>query len=383
MAVPAPQNLYMITPSPISSSSNAEASRPTLSAFNVVKLTRILSDFSYFQALTASDIHWLIKASERKICPAGTILIKEGEAASGIYFLTDRRLNIFISSRSGIRPDHALKQLPLGEMLGEMSFLDNHLPLATVQTVNSCEVLHLGKERLAEQLERNRDFSARFHKMLALKLATSMRELSPILIANQVMTDLPLRKALLAFSVLNDSDTDWMITHGIQKRISAKATLIQEGESVDGLYLLLKGSLDIYIAQEINGDYLEKKVGVSLKGEILGEMSFVENDHASATVRAAEDSVLLMLPRQTLSQKLQCDRRFADRFYRAIAIILTNRWRDRLAQRGLLQMTEDSLDEDVCVEDELDFDVLDSTALSSARFDWILRHLEISPCSVP
>ncbi|NET33060.1 MAG: cyclic nucleotide-binding domain-containing protein [Cyanothece sp. SIO1E1] len=341
-------------------------------------LVQPLSNFPNLHVLTETDLNWLAETAQLEACQPGKVLIQLGQSSDSIYFLLDGVLSVSISADSSPGDKQELKQLSAGEMMGEMSFLDNHPPAATIQTLEPSKVLSVSKHKLSVKLDQDRDFAARFYQALALKLSNQLRELSDLLTQNQVTADLPLRKALLAFAVFNDSDIDWMIAHGIQEKVTPGTALITEGKPVEGVYILIEGTLTISITTQIEGKPVAREVGKSMKGEILGEMSFVETGLASATVRAAENALLLKLPRQKLASKLQADRRFATRFYRAIAVILANRWRDRLAQRGFSTLNQDlteMLSEDVISEDELDFDVLENTALAGARFDWLIKSL--------
>ncbi|HEY9806580.1 MAG TPA: cyclic nucleotide-binding domain-containing protein, partial [Candidatus Obscuribacterales bacterium] len=113
-------------------------------------------------------------------------------------------------------------------------------------------------------------------------------------------------------------------------------------------------------------------------GEIVGEMSFIDAQPPSATVKAVEGCLFLALPRQELATKLQQDIGFASRFYRAMSVVLCDRLQDRLTRHGYGKLAYDKnqpLDEAVEYEDELDMDVLGQVSLAAARFDWLLRRL--------
>ena len=123
---------------------------------------------------------------------------------------------------------------------------------------------------------------------------------------------------------------------------------------------------------------MSKEVAKLPNGEIVGEMSFVETGTASATVKAADRSLLLAVPQQQLSVKLQQNVGFASRFYRAIAAILVDRLRDQLMRRGfgrLAYKRGQSLEEDIEYEDELDLGMLEQTAIAGTRFDWLVKQM--------
>jgi bacteriocin-type transport-associated protein len=168
-----------------------------------------------------------------------------------------------------------------------------------------------------------------------------------------------------------------MISSGVTTKAIPETILIQEGKPVEAVYILLDGKLGIFVT-DTHDQITQKEIAKSVKGEIIGEMSFVETTNASATVKVVESSLLLALPQLTLAQKLQQDPGFKSRFYQAIAVVLVDRIRDRLFLRGFAQSNYTShqlLEEDIQVEDELDLDTLDNTAIASARFDWMIKRL--------
>jgi len=79
------------------------------------------------------------------------------------------------------------------------------------------------------------------------------------------------------------------------------------------------------------------KVASLGSGEMLGEISLVDESPPSATVVVVEPSHVLHVPRSTLNAKLDADSAFAARLYRAIAMFLSIRMRGTVQQLGLRQ----------------------------------------------
>jgi bacteriocin-type transport-associated protein len=177
-----------------------------------------------------------------------------------------------------------------------------------------------------------------------------------------------MRKALFFLGTLNDSDIDWMVAVGQKREIRPGSVLIQEGKPIDSMFIVLDGHLSVTVAALSN-----RKVADLMCGEVVGEMSFIDSHPPSASVKADENSSVLAISKMALSKKLEQDVAFASRFYRAIAVFLSDRLRSTV---GLLGYGEGAkLDDDVEYKDELDADVLDSVSLAGARFDWLQRRL--------
>jgi CRP/FNR family cyclic AMP-dependent transcriptional regulator len=82
----------------------------------------------------------------------------------------------------------------------------------------------------------------------------------------------------------------------------------------------------------------------------------------------------LFIDKKTLQQKLAADIAFASRFYRALAILLSDRLRatERRAAYGQEQGLED---EGMRLKDELDVGVLDQLSIAGERFDRLLKSI--------
>jgi CRP/FNR family cyclic AMP-dependent transcriptional regulator len=177
-----------------------------------------------------------------------------------------------------------------------------------------------------------------------------------------------MRKALLVLGILNDSDLDWMIATGAKREISPGDVLIHEGRPVESIFLVLDGALSVTSVAMGN-----RQIARLLSGEIVGEMSFIDARPPSATVSALERSSVLVVPRSALQAKLNADPVFGARFYKALAVFLSDRMRSTL---GLLGYGAGArLDEESTYSDELDTDELERASLAGARFDLLQRRL--------
>lgn len=179
-----------------------------------------------------------------------------------------------------------------------------------------------------------------------------------------------MRKVLFILGELNDRDLDWMLKIGSRREIAAGTVLIHEGQPTDALYIVLDGTLTVSMAAL--GD---KEISTIGCGEVLGEMSFVDNRPPAATVKAIENSVVLAIPRQPLSEKLHQDVLFALRFYRAITKFLSTRL------RGAVNWFSD--DKDLRINhhsqaDDTSIQPADDMSLATARFDQLLKRLKDS-----
>ena len=175
-----------------------------------------------------------------------------------------------------------------------------------------------------------------------------------------------MRKVLFIFGVLNDSDIDWMARTGSRREIRRQDVLIQEGVLIDAIILLLQGRMGVSVSGA--GEIAQIEAG-----DFIGEMSLVDSAPPSATVGAQVDCVALFLDKRALLRKLAGDHGFASRFYRALAILLSDRLRATERRMAYGEQEHGLGDEATRLKDELDPGVLDLVSVAGDRFDRLLK----------
>jgi len=174
-----------------------------------------------------------------------------------------------------------------------------------------------------------------------------------------------MRKALYILGILDDEDANWLASNGKGRRVTRGTVIIQQGVPSNSVFILIDGQLVVHSAKV--------EIAKLFAGEIVGEISFVDSRPPSATVSAAADSQVLEIDKNSLRNKLQKDLGFASRFYLSLATFLADRLRVSTARLSEIQGGERAgLEEDL---DELPTEMLENTALASARFDMIVKRL--------
>lgn len=136
---------------------------------------------------------------------------------------------------------------------------------------------------------------------------------------------------------LSPSDIDWLVATGHRQEIAADTILIREGQKGDRLHILLEGTLTVTVSQADSnplakafaalegGETASREIARLTSGEVVGEIPLISVRPTATTVKAVEKSLVLSIPQQQLAAKLEQDVSFASRFYRAIAILLSDR----------------------------------------------------------
>ena len=125
------------------------------------------------------------------------------------------------------------------------------------------------------------------------------------------------RKVLFLLGEFADADLQWFVDVGSSERRRAGEVLIRAGATPDRLFILVDGVLSVQ-----NGGVEIARLG---PGEVVGEMSMLDERPPSVTLVSIEDCLLFSLHHSVLRARLSAEPAFAARFYRAICIFLANR----------------------------------------------------------
>jgi len=126
------------------------------------------------------------------------------------------------------------------------------------------------------------------------------------------------------------SPNDWALIADKARRVAFKkgSTLVHKGKKSNGIYLLLKGTAQVQIFSHPGA----RAIG---PGEICGEMSFLEDAPASASVIAEQDVEAYQLDQPTLQALFELFPHLASRFYRSLATNLSRRLRDLIEPKSV------------------------------------------------
>jgi bacteriocin-type transport-associated protein len=315
--------------------------------------------------LQALEVH-----AHRRQFDAPTVLIREGEAANAISIVTAGCATVETLQSSGERV--VLAQGERGAMFGEMSWLEQRPAVASVRAEAGSSVLQVPTAALDQLCQTSPIQAAELFRLIGTKLSLQIQAQNAWIHRFNASLQEPLRKVLVLFAALNEQDVDWLRQIGRLQRLADGAVLIEAGEPVPALYLVLAGEARILV----HSDSGIREVGSSRRGELLGEMSLLnpELGVASATVVSHGGLELLRLDKAELLSALEAAPLRAMRFWCALARMLSQRSRDQLLERGLAEASR--IAEQQSDGDELDLTQLAAISTAGSRFDWLCRQFQ-------
>lgn len=136
---------------------------------------------------------------------------------------------------------------------------------------------------------------------------------------------------------LSNTDLDWMITTGERSQLPSGQPLLAPQRHSDLLYVLIEGKLGLTVqAEPLSSASASQLVDELTQGEVVGIGALFDMPEMSS-VSTLEPSMVMSIPILKLRAKLAEDVAFAAHFYRAIAIMLSNRLRRIFEQPDRIQ----------------------------------------------
>ena len=122
--------------------------------------------------LKDEDLIWLSRNGELRQVPANQAIITAGQDVHDLFFITDGHFSVRIG-------DTTVAELAMGDVLGEMSFVEKRAPGASVVAQEGARVLAIPRDRLLREFETNDGFAARFYRALSVFLSDRLRAMTP------------------------------------------------------------------------------------------------------------------------------------------------------------------------------------------------------------
>jgi len=268
--------------------------------------------------LQAKDLVEVLNAVEILRVQPGARIITEGEPGRAFFVLARGKVHVSKINQKG--ESIRLAVLQSGSIFGEMALLSDSPRSASVTAETDCDLLEFKRDALVA--------ASKTIDRIAQALSSFTQER----LLNNLLSTAALFKPL---------DTEQR--RDLMKRFCAYdaepgTELIREGEIGRGLFLVLRGAMNVTKAED--GEHVV--LATLSSGDVFGEISLLSNEPTTATVTATEKSTVLFLGR--------------DYFKRLIDAIPEIR-------KYILQLGEERLMDQRLYEATNDSDEIDETAI--------------------
>ncbi|MFC1799111.1 cyclic nucleotide-binding domain-containing protein [Thermodesulfobacteriota bacterium] len=134
------------------------------------------------------------------------------------------------------------------------------------------------------------------------------------------------------FNGLSDNELETASAYGSVEKYEPNRILIHEGEIGTVLYIILKGTAEVFLPKKSDFSNAARATRIKLgrldQGDCMGEYSVIDNNPASASVVTLGECTLFTLPKANFEEIINLNDHFAKQIYRNMLNVLIKRSRD-------------------------------------------------------
>lgn len=198
-------------------------------------------------------------------------IVRQGEVGDKFYILLDGKADVYLTEPGGTQI--FVNQLKRGQYFGEMALLGNGIRTATVKSSVEEPVTAVALDNEA------------FSQLIAD--SSKLRdELTGIIDKRNIFNQLQ------AISSFDQTSLGTILKNMKAIEYEAGFEIIKQGDVGDTFYLLLEGSVDIFIKNSQGEDVMINQLH---KGSYFGEMALLGNKRRQATVRVSKNQRAKMI----------------------------------------------------------------------------------------
>jgi len=128
------------------------------------------------------------------------------------------------------------------------------------------------------------------------------------------------------FSMLLPEEETFLLRSSAQHIYTDGEVIIRQDQPYSGIFVIVGGRVCVEL-EHADGRPPVKVAELS-RGDIFGEMSFIDDEPTSASVSACDEAEILVIDEDVIQSLLIGDPSFGRRFYHSIAATLAARLRD-------------------------------------------------------
>lgn len=212
------------------------------------------------------------------------VVVHEGESGSSMFVLAQGAVRVVRAL--GTRQEKELATLEKGAFFGEIALLSAAPRLASVVAKDECVVLEIKREMVGTLARKHPALEPVLQHFYRERLLDNLLRSSPI------------------FATFDDASRHALADDFKLKHLKKSEVLINEGDPSVTLHVLLRGCCDVF---HVDANGKEHVYPPLVEGSIIGEIAYSQEGVASASVRAADDCMLLALDPKTFREKVLCN----------------------------------------------------------------------------
>jgi CRP-like cAMP-binding protein len=267
------------------------ASRARARALDFSIYTRYPQHFlplPFLSELPAADFAPVIRALKVQRLQDGEMVIREGEPGVAFYLVASGQVRVFATDSLGQHTERTRLHEPA--LFGEMSLLAAQPRTASVAVVDEADILEIGRGALTALAAEVPTLGAALDRFARERLLKNLLATSPL------------------FRPFDRQQQMDLIRRFDGHEVAAGTEIIREGGQGLGLFVVLAGEVEVTKRQPglaEGAPEAEVPLARLRAGDVFGEMSLINNQPTSASVRAARHSTILFLARDYFQRLIQ------------------------------------------------------------------------------
>ena len=318
------------------------------------ELLRVALDLRRFRVFRHfSDVHLVLLAQfgRREKLGHAQVLAREGQEDRDVLIVMEGKLQETRVTPVGTQ---VLSAPGVGDVIGEISFIDGKPRGSTILAVEAGTILRFPASDLDRLVSTNRDLGVSllwsFWHSLAAKVRAANSAMTEIITpgvsaaqsgigkpGERVFLEQSTKVDLLREQGLSAAELRLLATYSQEERFGAEALIFGEGEQGDKLYIVVDGQVRISRHMQGMG---EEALTILGRGEVFGEMALIDAEPRSADARAhTSGCTVFAVDRHRVEEVLEMDPDAAHQFLSLLCQILCRRIRamtDRLVAWRLM-----------------------------------------------
>jgi CRP-like cAMP-binding protein len=228
-----------------------------------------------FSDLQKEELGRVMEKIQAKQFGQGAVICQEGEPGDSIFIISRGKVGIF--RHHGREEKICLNELNEGDFFGEFGFFADARRQATVEALADTTLLEITKQDLQEIIQ---DFPSvsqvlfKFYKE---------RVLDTLLVTSSL------------FRSFSPRERKQILGKFTMEKFPLGATVLQEGESGDSLYIIKKGEVEVFTFTT-QGEKV--KLAQLKEGDFFGEISLLTGRPRTASVKVLQPAELVRLTKE-------------------------------------------------------------------------------------
>lgn len=176
---------------------------------------QILKRVSLFSTFSEQQLSAVLAYVQHRRYPRGALIVRAGDETDALYIILAGRVKVIIQDDEG--HEVILSNLGPHDFFGEMGLLDDQPRSASVEALETCEMLRISKAGFVTCMKDNFDLAMRIIRNLVKRLRDADRKIESL-----ALIDVYGRVARLLIDLAEEVDGGWIVQNAPPKQEIAR-----------------------------------------------------------------------------------------------------------------------------------------------------------------